>query len=145
MIRDKGREGMAYELRVKKCSTKEKSRKVSEPKPRGCPTCSAAHCTQKRNDNGNVRSYLYSPRVRGAFSVRCSLVVEVRALERAAHQKSCLQLIHSLGCVLLLNESENLLPAAVLTRLNNEAVADFPHEDNQPGRCVVVLAVFPDQ
>lgn len=92
-----------------------------------------------------TEEYLYPPRVCGAFCIRCGLVVEVRALESAAHQERCLELINSLGCVLLLNKRENLLSAAIFARLYNETVADFPHQNHQAGRCVVVLAVFPYQ
>lgn len=91
------------------------------------------------------RRYLYPPRVCRAFCICCGLVVEVGALERAAYQERRLELIYSLGCVLLLNERENLLSAAILARLYNEAVADFPHQNHQAGRCVVVLAVLPYQ
>ena len=86
------------------------------------PNGFSAHRTQA--------DYLYPPRVCRAFGIRCGLVVEVGALERATNQECRLQLVNSLSCVLLLNERENLLSAAILARLDDETIANLAHKDH---------------
>lgn len=91
------------------------------------------------------RQYLNPPWICWTLGVGCSLVVKVGALEHAAHQERGLELIDGLRCILLLDEGEDLFPAAVSTSLEDEAVTDLSHEHHQPCRCVVVPAVFPYQ